>query len=98
MKQLLLILTYFLCRTNCKRLKFRVVTDDTKQVPGTSILVKGTSKGTSTDDGKYPYLQLLRCFTIYFIDMKENIKVTGSTINVTLAESENYFDIVVLFS
>jgi iron complex outermembrane receptor protein len=27
-------------------------------------------------------------FTVYFIDMKaKNIKVTGSTINVTLAES-----------
>jgi iron complex outermembrane receptor protein len=63
----------------------------TKQpLPGTSILVKGTSKGTSADaDGKYIISAAvgdILQFTFIGYETK-NVKVTGSTVNVTLAES-----------
>jgi iron complex outermembrane receptor protein len=55
----------------------------TKQpLPGTSILVKGTSKGTSADaDGSISYLQLLEIFyNLLLLDMKPKIKVTGHSV------------------
>jgi iron complex outermembrane receptor protein len=56
MKQLLLILTViFSVGLTAQEIKVSGVVMTTKQpLPGTSILVKGTSKGTSADaDGKY---------------------------------------------
>jgi iron complex outermembrane receptor protein len=56
MKQLLLLTVIFSVGLTAQEIKVSgVVNDNTKQpLPGTSILVKGTSKGTSADaDGKY---------------------------------------------
>jgi iron complex outermembrane receptor protein len=82
MKQLLLILTViFSAGLTAQEIKVSgVVNDNTKQpLPGTSILVKGTSKGTSADaDGSISYLQLLEIFyNLLLLDMKPKIKVTG---------------------
>jgi iron complex outermembrane receptor protein len=83
MKQLLLILTViFSAGLTAQEIKVSgVVNDNTKQpLPGTSILVKGTSKGTSTDaDGKYIYLQLLEIFYNLLGYETKNIKLQGST-------------------
>jgi iron complex outermembrane receptor protein len=48
-------------------------------LPGTSILVKGTTKGSSTDaDGKYNICRYRRCFTIFFYRFEsKSVKVTG---------------------
>jgi iron complex outermembrane receptor protein len=105
MKKLLLILTLiFSAGLTAQEIKVSgVVTDNTKEpLPGTSILVKGTTKGTSTDaDGKYTISAAvgdILQFTFIGYESK-NIKVTGSTVNVTLAESgELLQDVVVLGS
>jgi iron complex outermembrane receptor protein len=73
----------------------------TKQpLPGTSILVKGTSKGTSADaDGKYIISAAVGDILQFIGYETKNVKVTGSTVNVTLAESgELLQDVVVLGS
>jgi iron complex outermembrane receptor protein len=68
-----------------------VVRDDTKgTLPAASILVKDTNKGTTTDsDGKYSIMakigDILQ-FSYVGLETK-NVKVTGRTVNVTLAES-----------
>jgi iron complex outermembrane receptor protein len=101
MKQLLLILTViFSVGLTAQEIKVSVVNDNTKQpLPGTSILVKGTSKGTSTDaDGKYIISAAVGdILHLLLLDMKQ--KCLGSTVNVTLAESgELLQDVVVLGS
>jgi iron complex outermembrane receptor protein len=55
MKQLLLILTViFSVGLTAQEIKVSGVVMTTQNIPGTSILVKGTSRGTSADaDGKY---------------------------------------------
>jgi iron complex outermembrane receptor protein len=105
MKKLLFILTLiFSAGLTAQEIKVSgVVTDNTKgPLPGTSIMVKGTSKGTSTDaDGKYTISAAVGDvlqFTFIGFESK-NIKVTGSTVNVTLAESgELLQDVVILGS
>jgi iron complex outermembrane receptor protein len=105
MKKLLLIFTLlFSAALTAQEIKVSgVVNDNTKQpLPGTSILVIGTSKGTSTDaDGKYMISAAVGDvlqFTFIGYESK-NIKVTGSTVNVTLAESgELLQDVVILGS
>jgi iron complex outermembrane receptor protein len=80
-----------------------VVTDDTKgPLPGTTILVKGTTKGTTTDsDGKYSITAskgAILQFSYIGLEM-QNVKVSGTTINVTLLGSgETLQDVVVLGS
>jgi iron complex outermembrane receptor protein len=69
MKQLLLILTLiFSAGLTAQEIKVSGVVTDTKQpLPGTSILVKGTSKGTSTDaDGKYIISAAVGDVLLYF--------------------------------
>lgn len=80
-----------------------VVTDGTKApLPGTSILVKGTTKGSSTDaDGKYVISAAIGDILQFsFIGFEsKSVKVTGSTVNVSLAESgETLQDVVILGS
>ncbi|MBE0391266.1 TonB-dependent receptor [Flavobacterium sp. PL002] len=105
MKNLLLMLILiFSSVLNAQEIKVSgVVSDDTNgPLPGTSVLVKGTTKGTSTDfDGKYTitakvgdYLQ----FSYVGLETK-TIKVTGPTVNVSLTGSgETLQDVVVLGS
>jgi len=105
MKKLLFILTLiFSAGLTAQEIKVTgVVTDNTKgPLPGTSILVKGTTKGTSTDaNGKYAIsasIGDILQFTFIGFESK-NIKVTGSTLNVSLAESgETLQDVVILGS
>jgi iron complex outermembrane receptor protein len=74
MKQLLLILTViFSVGLTAQEIKVSgVVNDNTKQpLPGTSILVKGTSKGTSADaDGKYIISAAVGDILQFTLDMK----------------------------
>ena len=80
-----------------------VVRDDTNgPLPGTSVLVQGTTKGTSTDvDGKYTIsakMGDLLQFSYVGLETK-TIKVTSTTINVSLGGSgETLQDVVVLGS
>ena len=80
-----------------------VVTDDTKgPLPGTTILVKGTTKGTTSDaDGKYSIMAKSgETLQFSYVGLQtQNIKVTGSTVNVTLIGSgETLQDVVILGS
>ena len=80
-----------------------VVTDDTKgPLPGTTILVKGTTKGTTSDaDGKYSIMAKSgETLQFSYVGLQtQNIKVSGSTINVTLLGSgETLQDVVILGS
>ncbi|SEA77958.1 iron complex outermembrane recepter protein [Flavobacterium gillisiae] len=105
MKQLLFILTLiFSAGLTAQEIKVSgVVTDGTKApLPGTSILVKGTTKGSSTDaDGKYAISAAIGdVLQFSFIGFEsKSVKVTGSTVNVSLAESgETLQDVVILGS
>jgi iron complex outermembrane receptor protein len=76
-----------------------VVTDDSSQpVPGVSVVVKGTTTGTTTDfDGKYS-LNANNGDTLVFSYVgyeTQEVVVTGSTLNVTL-QSGVALDAVVL--
>ena len=80
-----------------------VVRDGAKgTLPAVSVLVKGTNKGTTTDgDGKYSIMakigDILQ-FSYVGLETKD-IKVTESTVNVSLAESgETLQDVVILGS
>lgn len=80
-----------------------VVTDDTKgPLPGTTILVKGATKGTTSDaDGKYSIMAKSgETLQFSYVGLQtQNIKVTGSTVNVTLIGSgETLQDVVILGS
>ncbi|TDE04163.1 TonB-dependent receptor [Flavobacterium hiemivividum] len=87
-----------------KRLKFSgIVTDDSNvPLPGTSVLVQGTTKGTTTDaDGKYSISAKIGEFLQFtFVGMEtKTLKVTGTTLNAKLAESGlTLQDVVVLGS
>jgi TonB-linked SusC/RagA family outer membrane protein len=76
------------------------VTDNTGAgLPGVNVLVKGTSNGTATDfDGRYEIKasqgDVLE-FSFIGFETKD-VKVTGSTINVSLTESANELDEVVV--
>lgn len=93
MKKLIFILTLiFSAGVTAQQIKVSgVVTDDTKgTLPAASVLVKDSSYGTTTDaDGKYSIMakigDILQ-FSYVGLETK-NVKVTGSTVNVTLSES-----------
>ncbi|MGO4905286.1 TonB-dependent receptor [Flavobacterium sp. W20_MBD1_R3] len=80
-----------------------VVTDDSKAtLPGTTIMVKGIAKGTTSDiDGKYTITanigDILQ-FSYVGLETK-SVKITGSTLNVTLTGSgETLQDVVIIGS
>lgn len=80
-----------------------VVTDGAKAtLPGTTIMVKGTTKGTTSDiDGKYTIsAQVGDVLQFSFVGFEtKNVTVTGSTINVTLTgDGETLQDVVVIGS
>ncbi|TDD77582.1 TonB-dependent receptor [Flavobacterium caseinilyticum] len=80
-----------------------VVTDGTKAtLPGTTILVRGTTKGTTSDiDGKYTIsAKMGDVLQFSFVGFEtKNVTVTGSTVNVTLTGSgESLQDVVVIGS
>ncbi|WP_449404272.1 TonB-dependent receptor [Flavobacterium hiemivividum] len=80
-----------------------MVTDDSNvPLPGTSVLVQGTTKGTTTDaDGKYSISAKIGEFLQFtFVGMEtKTLKVTGTTLNAKLAESGlTLQDVVVLGS
>ncbi|MBC5839108.1 TonB-dependent receptor [Flavobacterium muglaense] len=105
MKKLLFILTLiFSLGATAQEIKVSgIVTDDTKgPLPGTTVLVKGTTKGTTTDaDGKYTIMAKMGDMLQFsYVGLQtQNIKVTGSTVNASLAGSgETLQDVVVLGS
>ncbi|MGO4819239.1 TonB-dependent receptor [Flavobacterium sp. W22_SRS_FP1] len=93
MKKLIFILTLiFSVGLTAQEIKVSgVVRDDAKgTLPAASVLVKDTSNGTTTDaDGKYSIMakigDILQ-FSYVGLETK-SIKVTGSTVNIVLAES-----------
>ncbi|MCG9793247.1 TonB-dependent receptor [Flavobacterium algicola] len=105
MKKLILILSLIFCGVmSAQEIRILgIVTDDTKStLPGTTVMVKGTSKGTTTDlNGKYTIsAKMGESLQFSFIGLEtKTIKVTGSTINVMLAGGgETLQDVVVLGS
>lgn len=77
-----------------------VVSDEAGQLPGVSIVIKGTVKGTETDfDGNYTIKAKTGDTLVYMFLGYANVeKVVGSssTINVTMIEDANILDEVVV--
>ncbi len=105
MKKLLFILTLiFSIGMTAQEIKISgIVTDESKAtLPGTTIVVKGTAKGTTSDsDGKYTISakkgDILQ-FSYIGLESK-SVAVTGATLNVTLTGTgESLQDVVVLGS
>lgn len=76
------------------------VSDDSGlPLPGATVLVKGTSTGTSTDfDGKYSIKATTGATLVFsFVGYKSSeIKVTSSSLNVTLSEDASALEEVVV--
>jgi iron complex outermembrane receptor protein len=102
MKKLLLILTLILSAgLTAQEIKVSgVVTDGSKaSLPGTTIIVKGTKKGTTTDaDGKYTIAAAVGdVLQFSFIGFEtKNATVSGSTLNINLSESGQTLEDVVI--
>lgn len=83
-------------------IKGRVVDDNGQPLPGVTILVKGTAKGTTTDaDGNYSIsadMGDVLQFSYVGLETK-SVTVTGSIVNITLTGSgETLQDVVVIGS
>ncbi|UQD57533.1 TonB-dependent receptor [Flavobacterium sp. K5-23] len=105
MKKLLFILTLiFSVAITAQEIKVSgTVSDDTKgPLPGTTILIKGTNKATTTDaDGKYSIsTKIGESLQFSYVGLEtKTVKVTGSTLNIMLTGSgETLQDVVVLGS
>ncbi|AOW17092.1 SusC/RagA family protein [Polaribacter vadi] len=76
------------------------VNDSSGALPGVSVSIKGTSKGTETDfDGKYTINAEVGNTLVYrYLGYKTNEKVIGNsrTINVTMAEDNSVLDEVIV--
>ena len=105
MKKLLFILTLiFSVGLTAQEIKISgVVTDESKAtLPGTTIIVKGTTKGTTSDfDGKYTMTAKIGDvlqFSYVGLETK-SLTVTGAILNVSLKGSgESLQDVVVIGS
>jgi TonB-linked SusC/RagA family outer membrane protein len=77
-----------------------MVTDATGSLPGVSVMVKGTKKGTGTDfDGKYSITAKTGdVISFSYMGYKAIEKTVGSsnTINVTMVEDANTLDEIVI--
>jgi TonB-linked SusC/RagA family outer membrane protein len=77
-----------------------MVTDATGSLPGVSVMVKGTKKGTGTDfDGKYSITAKTGdVISFSYMGYKAVEKTVGSsnTINVTMVEDANTLDEIVI--
>ncbi|HEY4618904.1 MAG TPA: TonB-dependent receptor [Flavobacterium sp.] len=105
MKKLLFILTLiFSAGITAQEINVSgLVTDEMQQpLPGTTILVKGTAKGATTDaDGRYSVIANMgETLQFSYVGMEtQNIKISGTTINVTLVGTgETLQDVVILGS
>jgi iron complex outermembrane receptor protein len=105
MKKLFFILTLiFSAGITAQEIKVSgVVTDDSKAtLPGTTIMVKGTAKGTTSDiDGKYTITAKIGDILQFsFVGLEtKSVKITGSTLNITLMGSgETLQDVVIIGS
>lgn len=105
MKKLFFILSFFFAAgLTAQEIKVSgVVTDESNAtLPGATVLLKGTSKGTTTDaDGKFTITAKTGAvlqFSYVGLETK-SVTVTGITLNVTLTGSgETLQDVVVLGS
>ena len=83
-------------------IKGRVLDESGQPLPGVTIIVKGTNKGTTTDiDGNYSIAaDLGATLQFSYVGLKtQEIKITAKTINVTLiGNGETLQDVVVLGS
>ncbi|MFV5703794.1 TonB-dependent receptor domain-containing protein [Flavobacterium sp. XS2P12] len=83
-------------------IKGRVVDDSGQPLPGVTILVKGTTKGTTTDaDGNYTITaQIGDVLQFSYVGLEtKSVTVTGNLVNVTLTGSgETLQDVVVIGS
>ncbi|NVK53295.1 MAG: SusC/RagA family TonB-linked outer membrane protein [Flavobacteriaceae bacterium] len=103
-KSILFILLFFSASLGMQaqeRMVSGTVTDATGEtLPGVSVLIKGTQKGTETDfDGKYAIKVKQNSVLVFsFVGKKTVEKLVGasSTINVTLEEGDNILEEVVI--
>ena len=83
-------------------IKGRVVDDSGQPLPGVTIIIKGTSKGTTTDaDGNYTITaQMGDVLQFSYVGLEtKSITVTGNVLNVTLTGTgETLQDVVVIGS
>ena len=105
MKKLFFILTLiFSAGIFAQQIKVSgVVTDGSKAtLPGVTVLVKGTTKGTTTDiDGNYTIsAEIGNTLQFSYVGLEtKSVTVTGTTLNVTLTgSSETLQDVVVIGS
>ncbi|QDO93782.1 TonB-dependent receptor [Formosa sediminum] len=104
-KKLLSVLTLFLLVAQIIHAQQKTITgivtgSDELPLPGTTIMVKGSTSGTSTDfDGKYSITASPgEIITFSFVGFKKQEKLVGtsSIINVTLEEDASALDEIVL--
>ena len=72
---------------------------DNEPLIGATVLVKGTAKGASTDiDGNYSIqAETGQTLVVSYVGMEtQEVKVTGSVVNVVLKENSNVLDEVVV--
>ena len=83
-------------------IKGRVVDDKGEPLPGVTILVKGTTKGTTTDaDGNYTIsAQIGDVLQFSYVGLEtKSVSVTGNIVNVTLSGvGETLQDVVIIGS
>ena len=88
--------------TTAEIIKGRVVDEKGESLPGVTIIVKGTTKGTTTDiDGTYTIsAEIGDVLQFSYVGLEtKSLKVTGTTLNVTLMGSgETLQDVVVIGS
>ena len=94
--------TYDVTTTDAEVIKGRVLDESGQPLPGVTIIVKGSNKGTTTDiDGNFTIsADLGATLQFSYVGLKtQEIKITGKTINVTLiGNGETLQDVVVLGS
>lgn len=96
----LLFIVVSLQAQNYAQVRGTVTDESGMPLPGVSVVVKGTTKGVSTDfDGKYELKDVPQAATLEFsyVGFKTvDIRVTGATINVKMTEESQELDEVIV--
>ncbi len=105
MKRKLLFMLFYLCIISIAIGQERIVTgtvsDNVESLPGVTVVIKGTSTGTTTDfDGSYtisvPNDEATLVFSYIGYESQEAVVGTRSTIDITLGESVEQLEEVVV--
>ena len=96
----LYILNIGLCKAQDPNVSGKVIDESGMPIPGVTVIIKGTSKGTVTDfEGEYAISASESNAVLVFSYIgftTQEVKVAGSTLNVTLKQSFESLDEVVV--